>query len=135
MAAVAFARAASGRFSRRPWTPLDDSVSRWFVISLDVQVLLGIVIYMFFSPYTMSAWRNIGGVMGEAVGRFWVVEHLVGMLAAVSFAHVGRVRIRKADPTRRHFLAAVFFGLALVIMIISIPWPFSPAARPVLRGF
>ena len=135
LGAVAFVRAASGRFTRRPWTPTDDAASRWFVISVDIQVLIGLVLYLFFSSFTMSAWRNMAGAMADAVIRFWAVEHLVGMIAATAFAHVGRVRIRKStDSTRKHFVAAIFFGLALVLMLVSMPWPFSAAGRPTFRG-
>jgi hypothetical protein len=43
------------------------------------------------------------------------------------------VRTRRADSLRRHKVAAIFFGLALVVMLASIPWPGTPAGRPLLR--
>jgi hypothetical protein len=132
---VAVARAAAGRFGRRPWTPADDAAGRWFVISIDLQALIGLLLYFFFSSFTMSAWRDMAGAMADAVIRFWAVEHVIGMLAATIFAHVARVRIRKAaDPGRKHFWAALLFGLAIVLMLISIPWPFSSVDRPMIRG-
>jgi ABC-type Co2+ transport system permease subunit len=82
----------------------------------------------------MAAWRNMAGAMADDVIRFWAVEHVVGMLAAIAFVHVGRVRIRKTtDSRRKHFLAAIFFGLALVLMLVSIPWPFGSIDRPWIR--
>ena len=135
LGAYAFARSASGRLTQRPWTPVDDAAGRWFVISVDIQVLVGLVLYFFFSSFTMAAWKNMAGAMADDVIRFWAVEHVVGMLAATAFVHVGRVRIRKAaDSRRKHFLAAIFFGLALVLMLISIPWPFGSIDRPWIRG-
>ena len=71
--------------------------------------------------------------MKSAGLRFWAVEHIFGMLIALALAHVCRARIRKADPYRRHRVAAIFFGLALVAMFASIPWPGTPNARPLLR--
>jgi uncharacterized membrane protein YozB (DUF420 family) len=131
---IAFVFAASGRFRRRPWTSRDEAAGRWFVIAVDIQVLLGLVLYLFFSSFTMPAWRNMADAMADAIIRFWAVEHLVGMLVATAVAHVGRRRIRKTtDPTRKHFAAAIFFGLALVLMLVSMPWPFSAAGRPVFR--
>jgi hypothetical protein len=135
LGAVAFARAASSRFTRRPWTPTDGIIGRWFVISVDLQVLIGLLLYFFFSSFTMAAWRNMAGAMADDVVRFWAVEHAIGMLVATAFVHVGRVRIRKAaDSPRKHFLAAIFFGLALVLMLVSIPWPFGSIDRPWIRG-
>ena len=131
----AFARSASGRLTQRPLTPVDDATGRWFVISVDIQVLIGLLLYFFFSSYTMAAWRKMADAMADDVIRFWAVEHVVGMLAATAFVHVGRVRIRKAtDSRRKHFAAAIFFGLALVLMLISIPWPFGSIDRPWIRG-
>lgn len=132
--AVAFIRALAGRFGRRSWTPADDAAGRWFVIAMDSQVLIGLVLYLFFSSFTMAAWRDIGGSMGDAVIRFWAVEHLVEMIAATAFVHAGRVRVRKTSgSTRKHFMAAIFFGIALALMLLSIPWPFVSAGRPMIR--
>ena len=131
----AFARAAAGRFTRRPWAPADEAASRWFVIAVDLQVVIGLLLYFFFSSFTMSAWRDMGGAMADAVIRFWAVEHVIGMLVATEFVHVGRVRMKKAsEAPRKHFAAAIFFGLALVLMLASMPWPFSTAGRPMIRG-
>jgi hypothetical protein len=65
--------------------------------------------------------------------RFWVVEHVFGMLIGVALVHVGRVRARKTDSLRRHKVAAIFFGLALVVIAASIPWPGTANGRPLLR--
>jgi len=133
--AYAFARAAAGRFTRRPWTPADESASRWFVIAVDLQVVVGLLLYFFFSSFTIAAWRDMAGSMADAVIRFWAVEHVIGMLVATVFVHVGRVRIKKSSESpRKHFAAAIFFGLALVLMLVSMPWPFSTAGRPMIRG-
>jgi hypothetical protein len=132
---IALFRAIGGNRARRPWDAGDEAASRWFVISVDVQMLLGIVIYLFLSPFTMSGWSDMGETMRNAPLRFIVVEHQVGMLIAVALAHIGRGRIRKAaDDARRHRTAAIFYGLALVAMLVSIPWPFMPAGRALFRG-
>jgi hypothetical protein len=129
-------RAIAGVAQRRPWTPADDSAAKWFGVSLDVQLLIGLIIYFFLSPFTMSAWSDIGGAMRDAATRFIVIEHQVGMIIAVALAHIGRARIRKArDDARRHRLALIFFGLAFVIMLASIPWPGRPSGRALFRGF
>jgi formate/nitrite transporter FocA (FNT family) len=66
--------------------------------------------------------------------RFFTVEHLAGMIIGIALVHIGRVKIRKTtDVSRKHRLAMIFFGIALVMIIISIPWPGMPVARPLLR--
>jgi len=132
---AAVARAVSGVNTRRPWTPLDDRSGMWFTAALDLQMLIGLVLYAFLSPVTQSAFVDMAAAMRAAPVRFFVVEHPVGMIVSIALAHVGRVRIRKAsDSESRHKRALVFFGLALLVLLLSMPWPIGPGARSLFRG-
>jgi hypothetical protein len=131
--AMAFFRAASGR--GRPWGPADDRPGRWFALAMDVQFLIGLALYAWVSPITRVALSDFGAAMSNSMLRFWAVEHLFGMLIAIALVHVGRVRIRKAEVSRRHRLAMIFYGLALLAVLVSIPWPGMPSERPLIRGF
>jgi hypothetical protein len=117
----------------RAWTPADDRSLRLSLVALDVQFLLGLLLYFILSPFTRQAMSDMGAAMQSSGLRFFAVEHLVGMLIAMTLAHVGAVRIRKAVPERRHRLAAIFFVLALLAVLASIPWPGLPAGRPLFR--
>jgi hypothetical protein len=129
----AFVRSAVGASRRSTWTPADDRAGFWFTTVLDTQVLLGLVLYIFLSPFTHAAFGDIGEAMRNSGLRFWAVEHVFGVVVGVALAHVGRVRARKTDSLRRHRVVAIFFGLALVAIVASIPWPGMPAGRPLLR--
>ena len=130
---IAVGRALAGTFGRKRWTPADDRAGFWFVTALDLQVLLGLLIYVFLSPFTHQAFADFGAAMKNSALRFWAVEHILGMVIGLVLVHLGRVRTRKTDSLRRHKVAAIFFGLALAIILASIPWPGSPAGRPLLR--
>jgi hypothetical protein len=133
-ALVAWFRAIAGKTARRPWTPQDELWGLLLVISVDLQFLIGVVLYAFLSPITRLGLRNFAAAMQINVARFFTVEHVVGMVAAIALVHVARVKIRKAaDADRKHRLAMVLFGIALVLIIVSIPWPGMPVARPLLR--
>jgi hypothetical protein len=67
---------------------------------MDVQLLIGFLLYLFFSPMTTGALRDFGSAMGNSVLRFYAVEHLFGMVVAVIIAHVG-ARSRAATGPRR----------------------------------
>jgi len=136
LAFLALARAVSGASSRRIWTSTDENAGKYFILFLDLQVLIGLVLYVALSPTTQAIFRNFGEAMGNSVTRFWAVEHIFGMLVAVALAHVGRVRARKVLlPGARHRTLAIFFGLSLLVMLLTIPWPFMPAARPLFPAF
>ena len=66
-------------------------------------------------------------VMGMPVMRFFVVEHLLGMLIALVLGTLGHSLVKRAtDDAVKYKRQFLFFGLALVIIIASIPWPFRP---------
>ena len=131
LGAMAFARAVAGARARRGWTAADDRAGLWFSVIVDIQFLLGLALYVKFSPMTQIAFQDFGAAMANPVLRFWAVEHALGMIVGIALVHIGRVRIRKtADAAKRHRLAAIFFGLGLAAMLLTIPWPGTPAARP-----
>lgn len=132
---IAVVRGISGVAGGRPWEQADESASRRFLNSLDAQATIGIILYVFLSPFTMEAWSDPAGTLRNAPLRFIAIEHQTGMIVGLALAHIGRERIRDASsPLRRHRLAAIFFGLAMVAILVSIPWPFMPGGRTLLRG-
>ena len=134
LALVAIPRAATGMNGRRGWQPADEAASRWFVIALDVQFLLGLILFFLLSPITKAVLADFGGAMSVAAMRFWAVEHWFGMLVGIAFAHAGRSKARKVtEPARKHKTTLLFFTLALLAVLISIPWPGTPTARPLFR--
>lgn len=111
----------------------DESAGKWFTILLDVQMLLGLLLYFVLSPFTRAALGDFGAAMGNSQLRFFAVEHVFGMVIALALAHIGRAKVRKAPADRKAKLAMIFYGLALVAIVASIPWPGMPAGRPLFR--
>lgn len=128
------ARNVGGLQGRRAWTGADDRAVRLFGITLDVQVVIGLLLYFLLSSITTAALADFGAAMGNSAMRYWAVEHVFGILVGVALVHIGRARVRKTtDPIRKHRVALIFFGLALVAILVSIPWPGTPNARPLFR--
>ena len=133
---IAVVRGVSGSRSGRPWTLADDRSALWFTTALDLQMVLGLLLYFWLSPITTAALQDFGGAMSNSGLRFWAVEHVFGMIVGITLAHVGRGRLKRiTQDAKRHRTAAIFFTLALLIIAASIPWPGSPNARPLLRGW
>ena len=111
-----------------------NSTTRLFTVLLDVQLLLGLLLYVALSPFTRVAFQSMAVAMRDPGLRFWAVEHLTGMLLAVIAAHVGRVRVRQAPNERVAFQrGAIFVGVSLVLILVSIPWPGMINGRPLFR--
>ena len=131
---VAVVLAIAGAMQRRSWSSADERIGRLFTMSLDIQILIGLILYFFLSPITRAALSDFGAVMGSSGLRFWAVEHVFGVFVAVALAHAGRGRSKKvADPVARYRAVAICYGLALLALLISIPWPGTPNARPLIR--
>jgi len=131
---VVWFRAISGKTARRPWTPQDELWGLLLTISVDLQFLVGVALYAFFSPIVRQGLRNFSVAMQINVVRFFTIEHVIGMIAAIALVHIARVKIRKAaDAERKHRLAMILYGIALILIIVSIPWPGMPVSRPLFR--
>jgi hypothetical protein len=110
---------------------------RWgliFMITLDLQLLLGILLYAWLSPFMGDAFKDFGAAMRNPPLRFFAVEHPTLMLGAVVLAHVGRITARKAaSPEARRMRLLLCFGLALVLMLLGIPWTGMAGGRDLFR--
>ena len=110
---------------------------RWglaLMMSLDLQMLIGLLLYFALSPFTAVAMQDFGAAMKDPGLRFFAVEHVTMMLAAVILVHVGRVLARNAgSPAARRTRMFVCFGLATILMIVAIPWPGLAHGRPLFR--
>jgi hypothetical protein len=134
LGALAVFRAISGRSTGRAWGSQDDRMGRLFTTFFDVQFLVGLLLYLFSSPIVSAARQNMAESMANSATRFWLVEHPVGMIAAIAFAHIGRVRIRRAATDRSRFTTAlVFYGIAFVLIVLTTPWPGLPYGRSLIR--
>lgn len=127
--------AAAGR--GRPTAGAPDPTDRWgllFMIALDLQLLLGLALYLWLSPTTSAIFDDFGAAMRDPVARFWAVEHTALMLFAVVMAHVGRVLARTAPtPAAKRSRLLVYFVLATIAMLAATPWPGTRAGRPLFR--
>jgi hypothetical protein len=110
---------------------------RWgliFMISLDLQFLLGLLLYFWLSPSSAAILRDFGAAMRDPVARFWAVEHIALMVVAVVMVHLGRVLSRRAPtPAAKQTRTVICFTLATVAMLAAIPWPGLRAGRPLFR--
>lgn len=126
---VAIVNSLRGLAARASWIPNDNRISLWAVSATHLQFLLGLILY-FISPFVQQAFAQMPAAMKDKDLRFWAVEHLVGMLIAVALVTIGRARIKRAATNiGKHRAQLIFFGIALVIILASIPWQ----GRPLLR--
>ena len=111
-----------------------DRLGLVLIISLDIQLVLGVLLYFGVSPLMREIRANFGGSMRESAARFYAVEHIGTMLLAVVFAHVGRVVARSMrTPAAKRTRLILHYGIATLFMIAGTPWPGRPGGRPLFR--
>ena len=112
---------------RRPFIKSDNRLGLLLTIFADLMLLVVIYLYVV-GPrgYKMfNAPGGMGAVMKEPTSRFFAVEHLIGMLIAIVLIHIGKAQARKAmSDQAKHRRTMIFYFLALLIILVSIPWPF-----------
>ena len=111
----------------RPFIKSDNRLGLFVTIAADIMLLVGIYLY-FVGPRgykTIEAMGSMGAVMKDSVARFYAIEHLAGMLIAVVLMHIGKAQARKPMSDRaKHKRTIIFYSLALLIILVSIPWSF-----------
>ena len=130
LAIFALVRIYMGLFSKRDWNETDRKALSFYSISLDIQLLLGLLLYFVVSPFMANIRSNFGAVMSDSNLRFFAVEHMSLMLLAVVLGHVAVVMARRADTSPAKFRrAAIWLTLSVLAVLVAIPW----AQRPLVR--
>jgi hypothetical protein len=111
----------------RPFIRSDARTGSILVIFADLQLVIGVVLWFVgargYKIIQQQGWS--AAMKGPAVERFFAIEHFAGMLIAIILLHIGKSQGRKAISDRaKHRRTLLFYLLALLIILVSIPWPF-----------
>lgn len=105
---------------KKEYTPQDDKLNLLTFIFTHLQLLIGFVLY-----FTSGMVQFNGDTMANKIIRFFTVEHMIGMLIAITLITIARIKGKKiTDAVRRHKLTFTYYLIALLIIIVSVPWPF-----------
>ncbi len=129
LAVYALVRVYMGLFGKKEFTETDRKALSFFSIGMDIQLLLGLLLYFVLSPITKVAFSNFGAAMGDSNLRFFAVEHISIMVIAVILAHVAVIMTKRASDSAAKFRrAALWETLSVLALLFAIPW----ATRPLL---
>ncbi|HMN30965.1 MAG TPA: hypothetical protein PKE45_22610 [Caldilineaceae bacterium] len=120
----------------QPWSPRTATVLRGFIALLDLQLLLGLVLYLLPGGLIQAVLHTIPWpqLIKDRLLRFFALEHPLQMLIAIALAHAALVTARRAKNERRRLAwTALLLTLAMVLILSAIPWPVFYYGRPWLR--
>lgn len=104
-------------------------VGLFLMISADMMLILGLYQWFAGDLGLKSIQANgMSVVMKNPMLRFYAIEHLVLMLLAISSIHIAYAYSKKnISDSLKHKRALLFYGLALLMILIAVPWPFRVA--------
>lgn len=125
-----------GWLLNRPYLKFDNSVRHVTATIAHIQLVLGIWLY-FISPITSYFLHHFNTAVHERTIRFFGMEHVTMMLIGITVITIGSAKAKRKNTDREKFKTmAVWFTIALLIILSSIPWSFSPLiSRPNFRPF
>lgn len=125
-------RAYRGWLGQQPFTPFDDTVRHTSATVAHGQLVLGYTLY-FTSPLVASF--HLRAAKHAPTTLFFGLQHVALMTVAIVVLTIGSAlaKRRATDPAKFRTMA-LWFTAALLLILVAIPWPFSPwASRPYFR--
>lgn len=136
LASLLFAiyRAYKGYFSKGTFSKTDNAVRHWTATIAHIQLVIGMVLY-FQSPIIKYFMANFKEAVRTFDLLFFGLIHGVLMLTAIVIITIGSAKSKRKTTDQEKFKTMlIWFSIALFIIFIAIPWPFSPLAnRPYYR--
>lgn len=123
---VAVVNAIMRNSSNKEFTAKSLRISLFALIVSHIQLLIGFVLY-FVSPM-FDFWGTMGGkVMSNSTMRLYLVEHpLINIIAIVLITIGFSKHKKKAESSSKYKTIAIFYGIALILLLTRIPWSTWP---------
>ena len=124
---VSIIKAFAQWFGNNPFTPADKKIFLFAMISVHIQLLIGIVLY-FISPYVQLS--DMAATMKDPTLRYWTVEHMSTNIVGIILITVGYSTAKRAATDKAKFMRTALFYLAgFVLIMVAVPWPWSRMSR------
>jgi hypothetical protein len=125
-----------GWHSDKPFSKRDNLIRHATATVAHVQLIVGLWLYSI-SPIVNYFIHSYSEAVHNRGVRFFGMEHSLMMIIAITVLTIGSVVAKRKKSDRQKFKTmAIWFSVALIIILVSIPWPFSPfTARPYFRFF
>ena len=119
---IAVVNALIKTFGDKEYTAKDFRISLFTLIISHIQLLIGLVLY-FVSP-RFDLWSELGGeVMKNSLARLYLVEHPLVNIIAVVLITIGYSKHKKKLTSQFKLKTlAIYYSLALVLLLSRIPW-------------
>jgi hypothetical protein len=109
--------------SGKEFTAFDFRISLFTLIVSHIQLLIGVVLFFVGDYLSIIKETGMGEVMKSAALRDKIVEHPTTMIIAIALITIGYSKHKKKLTSKPKFkMLAIFYMLALVLVVAKIPW-------------
>ncbi len=120
--AIAAINGILGTGKEKAFETRDGNFNKFALIATHTMFLLGLIL-LFVSPGAQTAYADMKMTMKDSVLRSAYVEHPTINFIAVLLVTIGNARVKRAVGNGRKFKqTAIFFSLALILILSRIPW-------------
>jgi uncharacterized membrane protein len=138
LASLIFAlyRAYGGWLLKKTYSKIDDRVRIITANIAHIQLTIGIWLY-FISPIANYFISHFKEAVHERQIRFFGMEHITMMLIGITLITIASAKAKRKITDHEKFKTmAIWLTIALLVILSSIPWSFSPLiSRPLFRPF
>ncbi|MDG1040407.1 MAG: hypothetical protein P8H13_01770 [Polaribacter sp.] len=118
----AVVNAIVGLSQKKTFTDKDVRIGLFTLIVSHIQLLIGLAWY-FMSPVYKALKTDSSYVMKDSASRLLAIEHPLMMIIAIVLITIGWSKHKKkTEDTSKFKTFAIFYGLALVLILARIPW-------------
>ncbi|AIZ42454.1 hypothetical protein [Cellulophaga baltica] len=127
-------QAYKGYKSKNKFSSWDNHVRHWTATIAHIQLTLGILVYTK-SPIIKYYFSDFKNLISDWDLTFFGLFHFILMITAIVIITIGSAKAKRRNTDLgKYRTMLVYFSIALIIIFIAIPWPFSPLAnRPYFR--
>ena len=118
------------------YSPFDNTVRHWTATIAHIQLTIGLWLY-FISPIVDYFLHNFSEAIHQREPRFFGMEHNTMMILAIVIISIGSGKAKRKETDYDKFKTmTVWYTIGLIIILLNIPWSFSPlTSRPDFRLF
>ncbi|HVG13588.1 MAG TPA: hypothetical protein VM935_01470 [Chitinophagaceae bacterium] len=129
-------RSYNGFIKNKIFSKTDNAFRHWTATVAHIQLVIGITLYTK-SPIVTYFWADAKSNVHNTELTFYGVIHIALMIGAITILTIGSALTKRKATDREQFRTMLtWFSVALLIILLAIPWPFSPlSGRPYFRSF
>lgn len=124
--------AVYGYCKKAVFTSTNNHIRHWTATLCHIQLTIGIILYTQ-SPLVKYYFSADDKPNGD--GLFFSLIHIIMMLVAIILITIGSAKAkREIEDHNKYKTLMYWFTAGLILILIAIPWPFSPlSSRPLIR--